>query len=50
MGAQIESGELDLEKIFFTDEGGDNIAAYVRKELKKGEMGNDLILRDDGTW
>ena len=58
--AQIASGELDLTKIFFTDEklfrlgacpgGNNNLVVYVKKDVKKSEVSNDLILRDDGTW
>ena len=29
--------------------GNHNLAAYVRQELQKSGMSNDLILRDDGT-
>lgn len=55
---QIASVELDHEKIFIAEEmlirigappgGNNNIAHYVRKELKKSEAIADLIIRDDG--
>ena len=57
---QIRTGELDLRKIYFTDEklfrigacpgGNNNLVVYVRKDLKKDQLPNDLILREDGTW
>ena len=48
MGRPDRGGDLDLENIFFADEklfrigecpgGNNNLAAYVRKELKKREL------------
>ena len=55
--AQIESGEIALEKIFITDEkifriwkgpgGNNNLDGYFVGGPSKCETGNDLILRDD---
>ena len=58
--AQIESGELDPRKIYWTDEklfrlgacpgGNQNLVIWVKKHLKKSELPNDLILREGGVW
>ena len=57
---QLRSGELDAEKIFFTDEklfrlgacpgGNQNFVVYVHKETKKYDLPNELVLREDGQW
>ena len=51
---------MNLEQIYFNDEklfrvgafpgGNNNLVAYVRRELKKDQLPNNLILREDGTW
>ena len=58
--AQIESGELDLKAVYWTDEkifrlgalkgGNQNLVVYVKNDLKKSEVPNNLILRGDGVW
>ena len=59
-GEQLESGELDVEKIFFTDGklfrlgacsgGNQNFVAYVRDGVNKHEAPNDIITREGGQW
>ena len=59
-GEQIRTGGLGLKKIYFTDGellragacpgGNNNLVVYARKDLKKDQLPNDLILREDGTW
>ena len=58
--ADIASGALDLTKVFFTDEeifrlgacagGNQNLVVWVSSNLKKADLPNDLILREDGKW
>ena len=55
---QIRTGDMGMSKIYFADEKlfrrwafpgwGNNLVAYVQKELKKRHLPNDLILREDG--
>ena len=57
---QIQPGELDVAKIYFTDEklfrlgacagGNQNFVVYVSRETKKSQVPDDLILREDGRW
>ena len=59
-GEQLESGEIDVEKIFFTDEklfrlgsrsgGHRNFVAYVRNGVEKPDAPNDIIPRGEGKW
>lgn len=56
----IASGALDLTKVYWTDEkvfrlgacsgGNQNLVVWVKNTLKKAELPNDLILREDGKF
>ena len=58
--AEIASGALDLTAVYWTDEklfrlgacsgGNQNLVVWVKNYLKKHEVANDLILRDDGKY
>ena len=57
---EIENGSLDLTKVFWTDEkifrlgacaGSNwNLVIWVKNDLKKSELPNTLIQRDDGKY
>ena len=56
----MESGELDLEQVYWTDEklfrlgackgGSQNLVIWVRNTLKKHQVPADLLLRGDGAY
>ena len=58
LDGDIETATLDLTKAYWTDEkvsrlrafsgSNRNLVAWLRKALKKAELPNDLIMRDDG--
>ena len=58
--ADIESGELDLKEVYWTDEkmfrlgampgANKNFVVYVKNTLKKSDVPNNLILRGDGNY
>ena len=53
MGARhggIYLSDEELFRIGSCPGANSNLAAYVRKEQKKSELSNDLVLRTDGAW